>query len=237
MFYMLLAASSAPKPAWQTLKTALSLGTSGTIYDPKAAGKATISGGDLTALADAAGNGPSLSTLSGTIAIDPTTGAMTFTGANAIWTAASALFDLSQPYTLWAVLSGVGASSYMLGISDSGSADRSLIIQSGSGVYGSDVNGGFNAGTVATDSTIRLVIVGTDHAGNQTLDVPNQARVTGGGATLAAGNNVLTLGGYFEGGASASKILAFGTIPGRLVSGGDITALQAYAATKGATVA
>lgn len=225
---------------WQVLQTALAMGAAGAIYDPLATGKATASGGNISALADANGVAPSLSNLSGTIAFNATTGAMTFTGSNALWTAPSSVFDVSGAVSLWAILSSASFTDrqHFLCVANSGSYNHGIGITVVSPHYFMDTgDGGFNAGgTVTPDANIRLVIVSMS-AGTGNIDIPAQARQSSGSAgTPPSAAMTLTLGGLFQGGNNSSLMYAAGWIP-RVVSGGDISALQTYATSKSYVVA
>jgi hypothetical protein len=227
--------ASAP---WQTLVTALSLGSTGALYDPLATGAATVAAGDISALKDARGGSgfaPTLSTLVGTIAFNATTGAMTFTGSNALATAASSVFSLASSVSLFVIMSAAGAGAQIFH-SLYGGNNCGLYLEGYSGDYwvGTDISG-FVAGTsVAYDSNIRLIVVSATSGGNGNIDI--QTRASAGGGTAAAGTPLLTLGGKNGSANNPSVVYAAGVIP-RIVTAGDITALKAYAVTKGYTPA
>jgi hypothetical protein len=226
---------------WQTLVTALSLGSAGALYDGLV--NVTQSGGVISALADARGStgfAPTVQNAAGSPTYNTTTGAMTFNGTSQyMYTAASAVFDLSGPISFWAVMSGAGAGSFNTfgGISDTGLSKRLDIISFTGTVYGAYVGpvGNTPASIVSCDSTVRLVIVSNDSA-HANVDVPAKTRVSATSALDAAGNNALTWGGYYQEANNPSVVLAYGVIP-RVVTVGDITALKAYATAKGYTAA
>ena len=84
----------------------------------------------------------------------------------------------------------------------------------------------------STDTGLRLFIVSAG-AGAVNIDIPNKARVTATQSAPGAGANALTIGNYQPGGSQDfSTLYACGFIK-RVVTAGDITALKAYAATKG----
>lgn len=230
-----------PSKPWQRLRWGLG-GDAGlsALYDPLAINAPTFASGNISALADArgaSGFGPSFTNLSGTVAFNLLTGGMTFTGSNALWTAASAKFVLNTATSLFAVMSSSSGGTFFHGISSDGSATRALVIGGGGSHYIPNVDASNGtASTVAPDATIRLVIVSLDNASHMNIDVPNTTRVTSASGNPAAGNNVLTAGGYFQGANSASVLYAIGVIP-RVVTVADIAALKAYALAKGATLA
>lgn len=228
---------------WQTLRSALGGDSAlSAIYDPLVPASVTSAAGNISALADARGGGfgPTAGTLSGTVAFNAGTGALTFTGSNALYTAASALFLLTGPTSLYVIMSTAGTSggNYFHGLSSNGSATTALVIAMADGTHFNanvDASNGSSSG-VAVGATIRLVIVSLDAAGHMNIDVPNHARVTDVSPNPAAFNNALTFGGYFQAGSEPSVMYGAGVIP-RVVTAGDITALKAYAATKGYTPA
>ncbi len=229
--------ASAP---WQTLVTALSLGSTGALYDPLATGAATVAAGDISALKDARGGSgfaPTLSTLVGTIAFNATTGAMTFTGSNALATAASSVFSLASSVSLFVIMSAAGAGAQIFH-SLYGGNNCGLYLEGYSGDYwvGTDISGLVAGTSVAYDSNIRLIVVSATSGGNGNIDIPNQTRASAGGGTAAAGTPLLTLGGKNGSANNPSVVYAAGVIP-RIVTSGDLTALKAYAATKGYTPA
>ena len=227
--------ASAP---WQTLVTALSLGSTGALYDPLATGAATVAAGDISALKDARGGSgfaPTLSTLVGTIAFNATTGAMTFTGSNALATAASSVFSLASSVSLFVIMSAAGAGAQIFH-SLYGGNNCGLYLEGYSGDYwvGTDISGLVAGTSVAYDSNIRLIVVSATSGGNGNIDI--QTRASAGGGTAAAGTPLLTLGGKNGSANNPSVVYAAGVIP-RIVTSGDLTALKAYAATKGYTPA
>jgi hypothetical protein len=236
-----LAGSKKASLPWQTLQTALSLGSAGALYDGLV--NVTQSGGVISALADARGStgfAPTVQNAAGSPTYNTTTGAMTFNGSSQyMYTAASAVFDLSAPISLWAVMSGAGAGSFNTfgGISDTGPSKRLDIISFTGGVYATYVGpaGSETSSIVTCDSTIRLVVI-SNASSIANIDVPNKTRVSSGSGSISAGNNALTWGGYYQEANNPSVVLAYGVIP-RVVTVGDITALKAYATAKGYTAA
>jgi hypothetical protein len=238
--WRMMSSTSHASAPWQTLKSALALTTTGAIYDGNTG--VTQSSG-VTAWTDALGNAPTLNKQgSGTNpSYNAGTGAITITaGQNVLETAtATALFDTSVAVSLAVICSvatAPGGDQNLCAMNEGGGGySRMLGIQEGNH-YNPYYPGETLAGTVVPSSTIRLVIVSFG-AGAINIDVPNQTRQTTSVSAVSAGNNYLTLGGYYiETAELTATFYAVVVIP-RVVTVGDITALKAYATARGYTAA
>ena len=227
-------------PDWQTLITALG-GNSSVLafYDGRF--NVTSSAGVASAWTDVRGGGfgPAFAaTGTGQPAYNGTS-TLTFDGvANAMWTAASALFDVSGPLSFVMVGSSTATTNWA-GIADSSTAVRLLSHFPTSSNYsarGGSPNTTAGSSTVATGSTTRLLIASSG-ANAVNIDAPTKTRVSAAITMCATGHNTLSLGSYFQNTSVKPCIVKAVLIIPRVVTAGDITALKTYATGIGATLA
>jgi hypothetical protein len=230
---------------WQTLQAAVSPSA---IYD-NAVGVTVVSSA-VTAWADATGTCPSLTAQGSGTAIAVVGGLITITAGGKLLESATAssLFDTSHALTIAVIMNAPsgGAQKNAFALSEAGGSSgytRMLGMQSTSGAgdyqgVGATSIASRTSSAVALDSNLRLIIV-SQNSSNLNLDVPNQTRDITGSSVPAAGNNYLTIGGYYiEAAELTMGVAAIVVIPGAIAATGTaINALKTYAATKSYTPA
>lgn len=219
------------------------------IYDVRSG--LTTSGGFVDSWADArgAGFGPTLSQSDNTRkpAWDGTV--VTFDGVDDnLFSAASSLFDLAGAYSI--VLVGAvretAGGAFAGGIGDTGALARALLFRQSATSAGVNMvdfrGGGFSAvasSTATVGLTRRVVAVSKNASTGLSVDVPSVARVSNtAGGSVAAGNNVLTIGSSFNGAANPGQPLVRAVFTlARQVTAGDLAAILAWAQANHGAVA
>lgn len=165
----------------------------------------------------------------------------TFGSTQTLQTAStSALFDLSGAYSLALIgaMPQTTATKYAFAIASGASAVRFLGVDQTSNAASPIMGvGGPSAGTTVSSAatigtTRRLIVVSKDATTNVSIDVPNQARVSGtASGNTASGANGLALGTYFGDGSPNSRVVVAAVVAiARQVTAQDLVQLGRFAA-------
>ena len=149
-------------------------------------------------------------------------------------TALDARFDLTGPKSLIVVGSAPTADQYVAAIASSSAAERLMGVDTSAG-GGSVIRmrafpGGENVPSlVAFGAARRVMFSGMNGTTTGSVQVSDQAEVTGAITEIPTGNNYLAMFGYGPtGGKSASKIVAL-IVLNRKFTAGDVTLITAWA--------
>lgn len=205
----------------------------------------TTSSGVVDQWDDARGGGfgPSLlSTGTQRPAWDSVNSLITFDGVDDfLASAASALFDLSGAKTLAliAALPSTTGPAFAAGIANDATASRHMGIRQEAG-GASTIKGQLNrlGGNVAADSLVqisatrRLIIVSKTAGPTVRIKVPGQARQSAtDSVSIVAGDNVLSIGGYFQANSPAKPIVCAALVLDREPTSNDDDVLLTWAET------
>lgn len=175
-----------------------------------------------------------------------TTQLITFDGsANVMATAASALFDLAAAYSIilvGAIPSSGGSAGVPLGIADSASLNRFLLVRNSTTAGGTIMVQGLGGGTadsaVVVGATRRLSIASKNATTTVAINVANATQATTVVTANGAGNNILTLGKVFAGSGNPSPCVVRAVLTmTRQPTASDLTALFTWSAAYHGVVA